>query len=169
MKLLPAWIASLSIITSLVILQGTSLATMVYEWPLTRLTRHAMRPIETPITLPTYSAETLREWTFQAAEKCQVPAPLLFRQVQAESGFRWNAISSSGAIGLLQVKQYHAGPLLDLMDPETNLNLGACLLRRHFDRMHSWRLALEAYHGGQFRIQTSNETREYARMISKDY
>lgn len=179
-----AWVSSLAIISSLVIIEGTWIVEAFTEWP-----RRATLP-STRGAIPTVStfahgvylqtspwprkggakpfptnSETLRELTFRAAEKCRVPARLLFSLVRRESGFDVAALSSSGAVGLTQVKPYHAYWPLDVWDPETNLNLGACLLRRHYDRMHSWELALHAYHGGQYRLTTSKKTREYAREV----
>lgn len=111
------------------------------------------------------SVESLREWTFAAADKCKVPTALLFRQVRAESGFNPYALSASGAQGIMQIKPYHSYWPLDLWDPETNLNLGACILRRHYERMGSWELALHAYHDGQYRTRTSGRARRYARKV----
>jgi soluble lytic murein transglycosylase-like protein len=114
-----------------------------------------------------YTSEELREWTFGAARKCRVPPPLLFSQVRQESAFKVNALSSAGAVGLMQVKPYHFSWPLDPWDPETNLNVGACLLRRHYERMGSWKLALDAYHGGQYRRTTSRTTRSYTSRVMK--
>lgn len=112
-----------------------------------------------------YHSEELKEYTFKAAEKCGVPTELLFSLVRQESAFRVNALSNSGAIGLAQIKPYHAYWPLDLWDPQTNLNLGACLLRRHYDRMGSWKRALEAYHGGQWRTENGPETQKYVARV----
>ena len=121
------------------------------------------------------SVESLREWTFAAADKCKVPAAMLFRQARAESGFRWWVVSASGAKGLMQLKPYHAYWPLDLLDPETNLNLGACLMRRHYERLKGmglglsdaevWELALYAYHDGEYRVRTSAVARRYAKRV----
>lgn len=116
-------------------------------------------------------SEILREMTFRAASKCVVPPRLLFRQVRAESGFRPWVVSSSGAVGLLQIKPYHAYWPLDLFDPETNLNLGACLLQRYHTRLlrygddRAWSLALAAYHGGENRVVDSEVTKAYVEAV----
>lgn len=108
-----------------------------------------------------------------SARNCLVPAALWLRTVARESSWRPYVVSPAGAIGLAQVRPYHGHPLLDLFDPETNLNVGACLLRRHYERLRGWGLddarawrgALEAYHGGQYRVRTAAITRRYAAGI----
>ena len=107
------------------------------------------------------------------AKRCLIPTSLFRRLIRAESDWRPFVISSAGAVGLAQVMPYHAGALLDVFDPETNLSLGACLLRRHFERLkgwhlsdaRAWRMALEAYNQGPFRTRTAKITRQYAAGI----
>lgn len=178
---LTKWAALLSILTSLVVIMGAT----TYDSTVRRSAAPDPRVKSTPRMrsdgnaasqgLPmhlgvtswrdSYAVESLREWTFAAADKCKVPAALLFRQVRAESGFNPYALSASGAQGIMQIKPYHSYWPLDLWDPETNLNLGACILRRHYERMGSWELALHAYHDGQYRTRTSDRARRYARKV----
>lgn len=116
---------------------------------------------------------SFRALAIRQAGRCKVPVSLALTLVSRESSWNPLAVSSAGAVGLAQVRPYHSGPLLDVRDPETNLSLGFCLLRRHFDRLKGWHLsdsrawtmALEAYHGGQYRTRTAAITRRYAKDI----
>lgn len=105
------------------------------------------------------------EWVLSSSRKCRVPLRLARALVTRESTWNHLAVSASGAIGLTQVMPFNIHPLLDGFDPQTNLNIGLCLLRRHYDRTGSWRLALHAYHGGQYRTRTGPKTRNYADWI----
>ena len=114
-----------------------------------------------------------RAIAIRQAGRCRVPVALALRLVGRESSWNPLARSYAGAAGLAQVLPYHSGPLLDVWDPETNLSLGFCLLRRHFDRLkgwnlddaRAWRMALQAYHGGQYRVRTAAITRRYVADI----
>lgn len=188
---LTKWAALLSILTSLVVIVGattydSTVRRSAAPDPRVKSTPHVRSdgnaasqglPMHLGVTSwrDSYSVESLREWTFAAANKCKVPAAMLFRQVRAESGFRWWVVSASGAKGLMQLKPYHAYWPLDLLDPETNLNLGACLMRRHYERLKGmglglsdaevWELALHAYHDGEYRVRTSAVARRYAKRV----
>ncbi len=73
-----------------------------------------------------------------------------------ESGWNQQAVSRTGAIGLMQVEPSTAawaGPALlhrrvNLYNPHDNAEMGAALLRYYLDRLHSPALALAAYYQG---------------------
>ena len=90
-----------------------------------------------------------------AATRYGVDSLLLASVVEAESGFRPDAVSNKGALGLMQLMPLHfvAGdPALqpiDPLDPAVNLNLGARYLRDLRKRYDGdLELALAAYHAG---------------------
>ncbi|MGH3103098.1 MAG: lytic transglycosylase domain-containing protein [Gaiellaceae bacterium] len=84
-----------------------------------------------------------------AAADSGLPLPLLVAVGEAESTMRPDAVSSAGALGLLQVLPSTAAELrLDPRHPSTNVLAGARYLRRQLDRFHSTDLALAAYHAG---------------------
>ncbi|MFA6411805.1 MAG: transglycosylase SLT domain-containing protein [Syntrophales bacterium] len=81
-------------------------------------------------------------------------------QVRQESAFNPKAVSSCGAIGLMQIMpatgQYLGVSRDKLFDPETNLKTGITYLKRQYDRFpeipdHRERLkfALASYNGGR--------------------
>lgn len=85
---------------------------------------------------------------------------LLAAVVYQESKFRPDAVSSSGAIGLMQllpatakgIAQYTGGSrfrVQDLYDPEINVRYGSFYLRRLIRKYGDVRWALAAYNAGQ--------------------
>ena len=99
-----------------------------------------------------------------AARRTGVPPWVLAGLVRQESAWRPNARSAAGALGLTQVLPETARelarslpgllPARDLLDPATNLTLGAALLaqwRRSFDG--SWTAALANYNAGEKRVR----------------
>jgi soluble lytic murein transglycosylase-like protein len=73
-----------------------------------------------------------------------------------ESGWNQNAVSKTGAIGLMQVEPYTAawaGPRLlhravNLKNAVDNAELGAALLRSYLTQLHDPKLTLAAYYQG---------------------
>ncbi|WHZ17015.1 MAG: Soluble lytic murein transglycosylase [Nitrospira sp.] len=82
--------------------------------------------------------------------------PALLRAViKVESNFNPQAVSSKGAIGLMQLMPLTAAAfhVLDPFDPNENIRAGAALLRRLLDRFGGdLSLALAAYHAGETRV-----------------
>ncbi|KGM88655.1 Soluble lytic murein transglycosylase [Roseovarius mucosus DSM 17069] len=108
----------------------------------------------------------------QAARRYQVPEDLFLRLVQQESGWRADARSHKGAIGLAQLMPETARNLgVNPHDPRENLEGGARYLAEQYRTFGSWRLALAAYnagpgavtkHGG---VPPYEETRNYVKVI----
>lgn len=96
---------------------------------------------------------------YDAALKVGLDPDLGFRIVKIESGFRPDAKSSAGAIGLVQVMprtaQYYDETLRaeDLYDPELNLKIGFRYFRYLLERYGDLRTALLAYNRGPARIE----------------
>ncbi len=93
------------------------------------------------------------------AKQYDVPANLIFAVIRTESNFDPNAISSVGAVGLMQIMPSTFRWLSDdmlgekledgmLYDPETNIRYGVYYLRRLYDRYGSWQTACAAYNAG---------------------
>ncbi len=99
-----------------------------------------------------------------SADEQGLDSAVLCSLIRAESRFRPDAVSPRGAIGLMQIMPEtgvwiaeRMGLLgLDpqaLLDPETNIRLGAWYLRYLLDRFGSLDLALTAYHAGPTRVE----------------
>lgn len=117
-----------------------------------------------------------------AAKRYGVDSLLLASIVEAESSFHPNAVSTKGALGLMQLMPLHfavPGPALepvDPLDPTVNLNLGARYLRDLRKRYDGdLELALAAYHAGPGTIDRFGglppyrETQIYVSRVLKLY
>lgn len=89
-----------------------------------------------------------------------VPEDMIYAVIKTESSFDSSAVSSKGAIGLMQmlpetfewltkdILRDHLGVGM-LYDPETNIRYGTYYLSRLHDRFGDWDTALAAYNGGE--------------------
>ncbi len=101
---------------------------------------------------------------------------LLAAVVWAESGFRADAVSHAGALGLTQLMPATARGLgVDPRDPLQNLDGGARYLRSQLQRFGSVDLALAAYNAGPGRVETAGgmpdlvETQLYVLNVLERY
>ena len=115
-----------------------------------------------------YPAERIDLVRATAAAAGLDPA-LVCSVVRAESRFHADAVSSRGAVGLMQLMPDTADWIAqrlgfatpDLYDPEMNLRLGTWYLRYLIDRYGRVDLALTAYNAGPSRVDqwvTSGQT-----------
>lgn len=104
-----------------------------------------------------------------SAMLCGVVKEIYSCLIQRESNFNPDAISIHGAVGLAQIKPSTAKGLsetLDVYEPWQNLLAGACYLRQLYDKNgKDWTEALYGYHAGPYRLETSQETKDYAQDI----
>lgn len=90
------------------------------------------------------------------AEQYALDPALLQAIIKVESNFNSDAVSSKGAIGLMQLMPMTAAAfhVLDPFDPKDNIRAGAALLRGLLDRFGGdLSLALAAYHVGETRVR----------------
>jgi soluble lytic murein transglycosylase len=102
-----------------------------------------------------------REGIARVAERYDLDPYLVAAMVNTESGYNPEAVSSAGAVGLMQLMPdtadwvtglpgWQGGDSPDLSDPDDNLELGACYLRYLIDMLGGGtRPALAAYNAGQ--------------------
>lgn len=112
----------------------------------------------------------------QAARRHGLDPRLLAALVKQESGFRADARSHAGAMGLTQLMPGTARELgVDPRDPIANLDGGARYLSQQLDRFGSVPLALAAYNAGPGRVASAggvpqiSETQHYVRNVSSFY
>lgn len=106
---------------------------------------------------------TYQAYVEAAAGQYRVPEAVIFAVIRTESGFDTGAVSSAGAVGLMQLMPETFRWLTDEMlfdhfedgmmyDPETNIRYGTCLLARYYERYGTWELALAAFNAGPGRV-----------------
>ena len=107
--------------------------------------------------------KTYGEYVTKYAEQYNVPVNLVYAVIRTESGFDPEAMSSAGAVGLMQMMPSTFRWLTDdmlgeslademLYDPETNVRYGVYYLRRLYDRYGDWTTACAAYNAGSGRV-----------------
>ena len=94
----------------------------------------------------------------------EVDESLVYAVVDCESGFRPDAVSDAGAVGLMQLtpdafswvqKKIDGEVTMDadaLYDPQTNLRYGVALLSLHLREFGTVEEALAAYHAGRGKV-----------------
>ena len=112
----------------------------------------------------------------RASQKYGVPYAFLIAVAKAESNFRVNATSKSGAQGIMQLMPATAKSLgvTDAYDPEQNIMAGAKYLASHLKEFHGdMDLAAAAYNAGGAAVKKYGgvppyqETQNYVKTIQK--
>lgn len=98
-----------------------------------------------PLACPNELASAIKS----AAQKHGVDPAVIKAVIRAESGFRSDAVSRTGAQGLMQLMPGTAKALgVDPTDPEQNIDGGVKYLKQQIDRFGDLKLALAAYNAG---------------------
>jgi len=147
--------------------------------------------VPAPAVQPTFSVSEPVPWyqhIEQAAQAYGVDAHLLQALVKVESNFDTNAVSRSGAIGLMQIMPATAMAVAglrgtkqslsqQLQDPAINVHAGALYLRSLMDTFsHRVDLALAAYNAGAGnvrkagnRVPPNGETPQFVSKVTALY
>ncbi len=102
-----------------------------------------------------------RDYIQQAADRYQVNPYFIAAMAKCESDFDAQAVSSAGAVGVMQMMPQTASEVAELglvdssayspdnlTDPETNINYGTAYLRYLVERYHEMNPAIAAYNAG---------------------
>jgi soluble lytic murein transglycosylase-like protein len=119
---------------------------------------------------PSAPAVPARLLVDQAAERWHLPPGFLHAVVNAESGYRTDAVSPKGAIGLMQLMPATAHLLgADPKDPQQNVDAGARyltqLLSRYADDPYQVRKAVAAYNAGPAAVDRYNGVPPYPETV----
>lgn len=119
----------------------------------------------------------LRSVIEEASAETGLPMALIDAVIRTESGYRPQALSRAGAVGLMQLMPKTARDLgvEDPFDPRANVIGGARYLRKMIDRFGSLRLAVAAYNAGPKLVAKNRavpnivETRRYVDVVLRRF
>ena len=123
---------------------------------------------------------TPKELVTRAANRAGLPPAIVHSVARAESGYRADAVSPKGAIGLMQLMPGTAATLnADPHDPAQNADAGAEYLRQLLEKYdgdpHQVSKAVAAYNAGPAAVDKYNgippyrETRQYVNRVLRQY
>ncbi len=104
------------------------------------------------------------------SQKYDVDPAIIFSVINIESHFNKNAISSKGAVGLMQVMPSTAQGIsndvgkqdFDLFDAQDNIEFGVCYFGQLLDRFENLSLALCAYNAGPTNVSNWLKNKKYS-------
>jgi hypothetical protein len=114
---------------------------------------------------PDYYDNMIRE----AAHRYQVDPRLIKSVIRAESNFNYLAVSSKGALGLMQLMPATADDMrvLDPFDPRENIHGGTRYLRKMLGMFNgNIRMALAAYNAGPNRVIRLGRVPQFKETVS---
>jgi soluble lytic murein transglycosylase-like protein len=138
--------------------------------------RKGWKPHQAPYR--TRNIERFRPVIQQAAQHFQVDPALVHAVIAAESGYDPDAVSSAGAVGLMQLmpdtaRRYGAR---DRRNPLQNVHAGVAYLKDLLQQFQALDLALAAYNAGENavarygnRIPPYRETQTYVQRVLANY
>lgn len=116
-------------------------------------------------------ATKFADWILQSSAYADVPSLMLAGLIMTESSFRYNPVSSVGAIGPGQVRPeiWNNFCQTDLNDPRENIICAGFILRHYYEDFCSdtWECALRTYNVGPTALRRSSEMREAAARYLK--
>jgi soluble lytic murein transglycosylase-like protein len=127
---------------------------------------------------PTFPQSRLNDTILLNSHKHSLSPALVHAVIRAESAYNPNAVSSKGAMGLMQLMPGTASLLKvsNPYDPEENVSGGVRYLRYLLDRFGgNLELALAAYNAGEARVLRESriprisETQQYVRKVIRFY
>jgi soluble lytic murein transglycosylase-like protein len=127
-------------------------------------------PPEPPAAVIQKPAPSARELLAEAARRYGLPARFLESVAKTESGFRNDAVSPKGAIGIMQLMPETARKLgADPTDPWQNVDAGTRFLRdlllKYQDDDYQVRKALAAYNAGPAAVDRYNGVPPYRETV----
>ncbi|MBQ7821839.1 MAG: lytic transglycosylase domain-containing protein [Clostridia bacterium] len=112
------------------------------------------------------------------AEKYNVPTEIVYAVIHTESGFDPVAVSSAGAVGLMQITPDTYDWLLyirkeekvsELTDPVISIDFGTYFLSYLYNKFGDWSTAFAAYNAGMNRVSEWLEDTRYTKNGVLEY
>ena len=107
------------------------------------------------------------------SEKFGVPEIIVYSVIKTESNFQSNAVSSAGAVGLMQIMpttcEWIAGKLGEnyefalMYDPDTNIRYGTYMLSWLYKLLGDWETVFAAYNAGIGNVNSWLENEQYSK------
>ncbi len=107
----------------------------------------------------------------QSCENFDIEQAVIYSVINVESHFNKDAISSKGAVGLMQImpataeelaKETMMGDDYDLKNPEENITLGTYYISKLIDRFEDLETALCAYNAGPTNVSNWLANKDYS-------
>lgn len=102
-----------------------------------------------------YLPDLVQVYTYCLCRQSDVPYTLILAMIEVGSGYRWDVVSSEGAVGYLQIiPRYHSHRLpagsgeTVLINPYTNIRIGIEYLAELMGRFDNMNFILSAYQYG---------------------
>lgn len=116
-------------------------------------------------------ATKFADWILQSSAYADVPSLMLAGLIMTESSFRYNPVSSVGAIGPGQVRPeiWNGFCQTDLNDPRENIICAGFILRHYYEDFcaDDWNCALQTYNVGPTALRNSHAMRKAAARYLK--
>ena len=109
-----------------------------------------------------------------ASQETEIDPTLIASIIRAESNFKSDAVSSKGAVGLMQllpstaeyVAKMNGVDEFDLLNPSDNIRLGALYMRYLLDKFKDERIAVMAYNAGEGNVKKWLDNLDEGEMLS---
>lgn len=102
-----------------------------------------------------YLPDLVQIYTYCLCKQNDVPYSMVLAMIEVESGYRWDVVSTEGAVGYLQIiPRYHAHRLPSgsgesaLINPYANIRIGIEYLAELMERFDNMNFILSAYQYG---------------------
>jgi soluble lytic murein transglycosylase-like protein len=107
--------------------------------------------------------DSVRQSLTAYAQKYAVDPGVAMGVAQAESGGNQNAVSSKGAVGIMQLepstfyslRNAEGQPFTDINDPQQNMEAGVVYLSQQYKAFGDWPTAEAAYNAGPGAVQNT--------------
>lgn len=125
-----------------------------------------------------FSISDIKDLAHRNAAKRGVPPGLIDAIIKNESSYNARAVSSKGAMGLMQLMPSVARSLgvEDPFSPEENIDAGVGIVKHLLEKYSGdYKKALAAYNAGEGAVDRNDgipsitETREYVQKVIRDY
>ena len=135
--------------------------------------------VATPAVSATYTTGSVQALVAQIAKQHGVDPALALAFAEQESSFQTNAVSSAGALGVMQIMPANqawlsgmAGRSLNLLNPVDNITAGVLMIKYLLATSSSRDNAIASYYQGQGAVQMYGwyaDTRAYVASINARY